>query len=51
MHTLNGVTIVDSDGTILLEGNQYFPPDSVDGDHLSATRMRSLCPWQGRARY
>ncbi|MGH2798548.1 MAG: DUF427 domain-containing protein, partial [Thermoleophilaceae bacterium] len=34
-----------------LEGNHYFPPDSVDWNHLSATRMRSVCPWKGLARY
>lgn len=49
--TWNGVTIADSDETILLEGNHYFPPDSIDWDHLSATRMRSVCPWKGLARY
>ena len=47
----NGDTIADSDDTILIEGNHYFPPDSVDWDHLSATRMRSVCPWKGPARY
>ena len=49
--TWNGVPIADSDETILLEGNHYFPPDSIDWDHLSATRMRSVCPWKGVARY
>jgi uncharacterized protein (DUF427 family) len=46
-----GVTIADSDETILLEGNHYFPPESVDWDHLTATPMRSVCPWKGLARY
>jgi uncharacterized protein (DUF427 family) len=46
-----GVTIADSDETILLEGNHYFPPESVDWDHLIATPMRSVCPWKGLARY
>jgi uncharacterized protein (DUF427 family) len=47
----NGTTVADSNDTILLEGNHYFPPDSVDRDRLSATRMRSVCPWKGLARY
>ena len=47
----NGVTIAESNDTILLEGNHYLPPDSVAWDHLSATRMHSVCPWKGLARY
>jgi uncharacterized protein (DUF427 family) len=47
----NGVTIAESDDTILLEGNHYFTPDRVDWDHLAPTRMRSVCPWKGLARY
>ena len=34
-----------------LEGNGYFPPESVRWDHLHATRMRSLCSWKGVASY
>jgi uncharacterized protein (DUF427 family) len=32
--TWNGVTIADSDRTVLVEGNHYFPPESVDHEHL-----------------
>ena len=32
----NGVTIADSDDTIVVEGNHYFPPDSIRWEHLSA---------------
>ncbi|MBA2257032.1 MAG: DUF427 domain-containing protein [Thermoleophilaceae bacterium] len=47
----NGVTVAESDETIVVEGNHYFPPDTVKREHLSRTRMRTLCPWKGLASY
>ncbi len=47
----NGVTLAESDHTVVIEGNHYFPPESVNPDHLSPTAMRSLCFWKGVARY
>ena len=47
----NGVTIADSDDTIVVAGTHYFPPDSVRWEHLSASRSRSVCPWKGVASY
>jgi uncharacterized protein (DUF427 family) len=47
----NGVTIADSDDTIVVEGNHYFPPDSVRWEHLSPSRARSVCPWKGLSSY
>jgi uncharacterized protein (DUF427 family) len=49
--TWNGVTIAESDRTLLVEGNHYFPPESVKHAHLKRTRMKSLCPWKGLASY
>lgn len=43
--------IARSDDTIVVEGNHYFPLDSVDPDALSPSRMKSLCPWKGLASY
>jgi uncharacterized protein (DUF427 family) len=48
---LNGVTIAESDDTLLVEGNHYFPLDSVDPHALQPSRMKSLCPWKGLASY
>ncbi len=48
---LNGVTIAESDNTIVLEGNHYFPAESVDQRWLRPSRMRSVCPWKGVAAY
>jgi uncharacterized protein (DUF427 family) len=47
----NDVVIAESDDTVYLEGNHYFPPDSVDFNHLERSRIRSLCFWKGVASY
>lgn len=47
----NGVTIAASDETVVVEGNHYFPPDSVRWEHLTQSRSRSVCPWKGIASY
>ncbi len=48
---VNGVTIADSNNTILLEGNHYFPPENVNERLLKRSWMRSACPWKGVAAY
>ena len=47
----NGITIAQSDDTVIVEGNHYFPPDSVYPAYLRKSRMKSLCPWKGLASY
>lgn len=47
----NGQVIASSDDTVLVEGNHYFPLDSVRPKMLRASRMKSLCPWKGVASY
>jgi len=49
--TWNGVTIADSDATIVVEGNHYFPPDSVEPEYLAQSDAQSSCPWKGMASY
>jgi uncharacterized protein (DUF427 family) len=46
-----GVVLAESDETIVVEGNHYFPSDSVNPDHLGRSAMRSVCPWKGVASY
>lgn len=46
-----GKVIADSDDTIVVEGNQYFPAESVSKDFLKASAHTSICPWKGTARY
>lgn len=36
---------------IVVEGNHYFPPESLDRAYFSESRTKSLCPWKGIARY
>ncbi|MDZ4841125.1 MAG: DUF427 domain-containing protein [Hyphomicrobium aestuarii] len=47
----NGRTIAESDQTIVVEGNHYFPPQSVDSAALKDNSKTSVCHWKGTARY
>ena len=47
----NGVTLAESDDTIVVEGNHYFPPESVHLEHFEPTKTHSTCPWKGEASY
>jgi uncharacterized protein (DUF427 family) len=47
----NGATVAHSDDTIVVEGNHYFPLESVDPTVLRSSRMKSVCPWKGLASY
>lgn len=49
--TLNGTTIAASDSTVVVEGNHYFPPDSVNWEHFVETDLETGCPWKGTASY
>jgi uncharacterized protein (DUF427 family) len=49
--TWNGVVIAQSDKTIEIEGNKYFPFDSVDQTLLVDSATTSNCPWKGTANY
>ncbi len=49
--TWNGVTIAESDDTVVVEGNHYFPQASVDNRYLTFSNHRSGCPWKGQAFY
>lgn len=47
----NGKTIAESDDTVVVEGNHYFPLDAVRRDLLLASDHTSSCPWKGTANY
>jgi uncharacterized protein (DUF427 family) len=49
--TWNGAVIAQSDKTIEIEGNKYFPFDSVDQSVLVDSATTSNCPWKGTANY
>ena len=47
----NDTVIAESDNTVVVEGNHYFPPDSVKFDLLRPSDTTSVCPWKGTAGY
>lgn len=47
----NGVVLAESDETIVVEGNHYFPPDSVNWEHFEDSDAHTVCPWKGVASY
>jgi uncharacterized protein (DUF427 family) len=49
--TWNGTVIAESDDTVVVEGNHYFPLDSVRGDVLRPSSTHTICPWKGEASY
>jgi uncharacterized protein (DUF427 family) len=49
--TWNGVVIAESDHVEQVEGNYYFPPDSIKNEFLKPSETTSVCPWKGIASY
>ena len=49
--TWNGAVLAESDDTVVVEGNHYFPSDSVNREHLRESEKHTVCPWKGTASY
>jgi uncharacterized protein (DUF427 family) len=49
--TWNGTVIAESDKTEVVEGNHYFPADSIKKALFSDSATHSVCPWKGTASY
>lgn len=47
----NGVVIAESDSTVKVEGNHYFPAASLRREYFTESLSRTLCPWKGLASY
>ena len=47
----NEEIIAESDETIIVEGNHYFPPDSVNKEFLQPSKTNTVCGWKGTACY
>ena len=47
----NGTTVAESTGTVVVEGNHYFPPQDVRADYLVDSDTHTTCPWKGEASY
>ncbi len=47
----NNQIIAESDETIVVEGNQYFPPSAIKPEFFKPSQTHSTCPWKGVASY
>ncbi len=47
----NGKVIAESNDTIMIEGNHYFPRESLDSEFFSESPTHTVCPWKGVASY
>lgn len=47
----NGAVLAESSQTVKLEGNHYFPPESLNREYFTESSTTSTCPWKGHARY
>jgi uncharacterized protein (DUF427 family) len=47
----NGVVLAESNQTVVVEGNHYFPQESVKAEYLRPSDTHTICPWKGTASY
>lgn len=47
----NGQVLAESDRTEVVEGNHYFPPDSIEQEFFQQSSTHTSCPWKGLASY
>lgn len=47
----NGTVLAESDDTVVVEGNHYFPEESLNKEFFRESSHHSLCPWKGMASY
>lgn len=47
----NGAVIAESDETVMVEGNHYFPRSAVRSEYLDQSERSTVCPWKGTASY
>jgi len=43
--------LAESDATVEVEGNQYFPPQAIKSEYFKPSDKRTTCPWKGLASY
>ncbi|MFA9269411.1 MAG: DUF427 domain-containing protein [Baekduiaceae bacterium] len=49
--TWNGTVLAESDDTIVVEGNHYFPPTAIRCEHFEPSDHHTTCGWKGEASY
>ena len=47
----NGAVIAQSDDTVVVEGNHYFPEAALNREYMTFSNHKSSCPWKGQASY
>ncbi|MFZ4518923.1 MAG: DUF427 domain-containing protein [Microthrixaceae bacterium] len=47
----NDTVIAESDDTVVVEGNHYFPAESLQREYVTGSDTTSVCPWKGTASY
>ncbi len=47
----NDEVIAESDETVVVEGNHYFPAESISEEFFTQTEQQTVCPWKGTASY
>ena len=47
----NGKVIAESNETVVIEGNHYFPKDSIKTEYFKESETHTVCPWKGTASY
>lgn len=47
----NGQVLAESDDTVVIEGNHYFPADTIKTEFFSDSPSNTVCPWKGTASY
>jgi uncharacterized protein (DUF427 family) len=46
-----GAVLAESDATVEVEGNQYFPPEAIRKEYFKPSEAHTVCPWKGTASY
>ena len=49
--TWHGATLAESDDTVVVEGNHYFPANSINSAYFRESATHTTCPWKGEASY
>lgn len=47
----NGTVVAESNDTVVVEGNHYFPADAVNKNYLLSSNTKTMCSWKGQASY
>lgn len=49
--TWNGKVLAESKDTVIIEGNHYFPAESINREYFTDSDTHTVCPWKGTASY